>query len=86
MIIAVTIIITTIFNTIMKKLSKICKMHPNTLDGLRNACLGTDILLPKKIFARKAQLVCLAIQTIFFFHNVSASICSLPFNDVFKHR
>ena len=45
MIITVIIIITMIFNTIMKKLSKICKMHPYTLDGLRNACLGTDILL-----------------------------------------
>ena len=67
MIITVIIIITTIFNSIMKKLSKICKMHPNTLDGLRNECLGTDILLPKKIFGRKAQLVCLAIQTNFFF-------------------
>lgn len=53
--------------TIMKKLSKTCKMHPNTLEGLRNACLGTHVLLPKKISGRKAQLVCLAIQTIFFF-------------------
>ena len=41
-------------------------MHPNTLEGLRNACLGTHVLLPKKIFGRKAQLVCLAKQAFFF--------------------
>ena len=41
-------------------------MHPNTLEGLRNVCLGIDLLLPKKIFGRKAQLVCLTIQTIFW--------------------
>ena len=56
-------------------------MYPNTLEGLRKACLGINVLLPKKIFGRKAQLVCLTIQTIFL-ENVSASICSLPFNDV----
>ena len=56
-------------------------MYPNTLEGLRNACLGINVLLPKKIFGRKAQLVCLTKQTIFL-ENVSASTFSLPFNDV----